>query len=449
MGARAVLAIAVLVVLAGAVYLAVGRLEGSAPVVEAPERVVVGAQGTTVEIAMRDDGTGLRAVSVRLMDQSGTRSLLEESWPGDLLSGAAPGGAARRVTLTLDPAAMGTPDGSATLAISVRDWAWRDGLDGNRNELSIPVEIDTRPPRVRAESGLTYVQRGGSGAAVYRAGDDAVRHGIRVGDAFFPGHPHPADPAARVALFAIPVDAAEKPRVEIVGIDEAGNEAAVAFPARVMERRFPQEEIEISSEFVEQIAAPLARATGLPTGDAAETFRAVNETLRARNEATVREQVVESDPVPRFGAALVQLPGSKVMSRFGESRIYRLRGAEISRARHLGFDLASVTLAPITAAGAGRVVFADDLGIYGRCVIVDHGLGLASLYGHLSQLAVEPGDEVTKGQRLGRSGMTGLAAGDHLHFAILVGGHYADPMEWWDPKWVRSHVSVRLERSSR
>ena len=57
------------------------------------------------------------------------------------------------------------------------------------------------------------------------------------------------------------------------------------------------------------------------------------------------------------------------------------------------------------------------------------------------------GDSVEKGDRLGRSGATGLAGGDHLHFATLVGGTYVEPLEWWDPLWVRTHVEARIEPS--
>ncbi len=77
-------------------------------------------------------------------------------------------------------------------------------------------------------------------------------------------------------------------------------------------------------------------------------------------------------------------------------------------------------------------------------MIVDHGLGLTSLYAHLSRIDVKPGDRVAQGQSLGRSGTTGLAGGDHLHFAILTGTTYVDPKEWWDPKWVREHVEPAL-----
>jgi murein DD-endopeptidase MepM/ murein hydrolase activator NlpD len=99
----------------------------------------------------------------------------------------------------------------------------------------------------------------------------------------------------------------------------------------------------------------------------------------------------------------------------------------------------------VGASNAGRVVFADELGIYGNCVLIDHGLGVSSLYGHLSRIDVAPGDVVQRGQTIGLTGQTGLAGGDHLHFAILVGDTYVDPIEWWDPKWIRDHIDARLE----
>ena len=90
------------------------------------------------------------------------------------------------------------------------------------------------------------------------------------------------------------------------------------------------------------------------------------------------------------------------------------------------------------------MIFAGDNGIYGTLVMIDHGLGVTTLYGHLSSLAVAVGDRVEKGQTLGRSGATGLAGGDHLHFAVLVGRTYVDPVEWWDAKWLEEHVTERL-----
>ena len=98
---------------------------------------------------------------------------------------------------------------------------------------------------------------------------------------------------------------------------------------------------------------------------------------------------------------------------------------------------------------AGVVLYAADLGIYGNCVIVDHGLGVQSLYAHLSSIEVKEGDRVEKGRVLGRSGMTGLAGGDHLHFTMLVNGQAVNPVEWWDPKWMQDRVLRKIAEAGR
>ena len=108
---------------------------------------------------------------------------------------------------------------------------------------------------------------------------------------------------------------------------------------------------------------------------------------------------------------------------------------------HLGIDLASTQNAPIPAANAGKVVFAGPLGIYGQTVILDHGMGLQTLYGHLSSIQVAPGDVVAKDQIIGISGQTGLALGDHLHYGVLIAGIPVNPVEWWDPNWIKTRIT--------
>ena len=122
-------------------------------------------------------------------------------------------------------------------------------------------------------------------------------------------------------------------------------------------------------------------------------------------------------------------------------------GNEVDRQVHLGFDLAVTQHVPVRAAQNGVVVFAGDLGIYGNCIIVDHGLGVQSLYAHLSSIEVREGDRVEKGRQIGRSGMTGLAAGDHLHFTMLVSGQPVNAVEWWDPKWMEDRVLRKIREA--
>jgi len=166
--------------------------------------------------------------------------------------------------------------------------------------------------------------------------------------------------------------------------------------------------------------------------------------VRRENEQRIREIAAKTAPERLWTGPFAQWANSKVTSRFAERRTYRIDGKDVSHATHFGYDLAATAGAPITAANSGRVLFAGELGIYGNCVIVDHGMGVVTLYGHLSSLEAKEGDAVEKGAVLGRSGATGLAGGDHLHFAILVGDAYVDPVEWWDEKWVREKIDAKL-----
>jgi len=99
---------------------------------------------------------------------------------------------------------------------------------------------------------------------------------------------------------------------------------------------------------------------------------------------------------------------------------------------------------PIEAANNGKILFASNLGIYGNTVIIDHGLGLHTLYPHLSSIDVAVGQAVKKGQVVGRSGETGLAGGDHLHYGVLVDGIPVLPTEWWDAHWIEDNVDDKL-----
>src|SRR5258705_363697 len=150
---------------------------------------------------------------------------------------------------------------------------------------------------------------------------------------------------------------------------------------------------------------------------------------------------------PLWSGPFVQPRNTKVFSNFAETRTYLYEGQTVDTQVHVGFDLASTKQSPVPAANSGQVAFAGPLTIYGNTVIVDHGLGLQTLYAHLSTIDVKMGDAVTKGQELGRSGSTGLAVGDHLHFEVLVSGVSVTPVEWWDGKWIRDRVNKPLKQA--
>jgi murein DD-endopeptidase MepM/ murein hydrolase activator NlpD len=425
------------------------RCEGSPPEMTGPAEVALGRGGGTVTVEVRDGESGLREVRALLVHDRGKTTLAEHTFPGELLRG---GGAAAVEPLTLElvlePKALGLQEGEALIRISARDWSWRGGLEGNEDALEIPLRIDLTPPRVRVRSGLTYIRRGGSAAVVYDVDADSVRDGVQVGDAFFAGHPLPGAgkelAGRKLGLFGVPRNAEQGVRVRVVSDDGAGNRRAAGWATRIQERSFEDVRIKLPQRFLDQKVRELAAEVGVEEADPVSAFQKLNTEVRAANEQRISEIVAGSRPEKLWEGAFVQMPNSRVTSRFAEERTYLVEGREVSEAIHYGYDLASHAHAPIVAANRGRVLFVGDLGIYGQTVILDHGGGLTSLYGHLSSLDVGEGDLVEKGDELGRSGETGLAGGDHLHFAIQLGGVYVDPLEWWDAKWVREHVEVQL-----
>ena len=160
----------------------------------------------------------------------------------------------------------------------------------------------------------------------------------------------------------------------------------------------------------------------------------INGELRRKNAAKIAS-IARRTVAPEIlwrGVVFHPFRNNAVESAFADQRTYIYNGKEVDQQVHLGFDLASFTNVPVVAANRGKVVYADELGIYGNCVIIDHGMGVQSLYGHLSSIGVKAGQMVEKEQEIGRSGMTGLAGGDHLHFTMLVNGNMVNPVEWWD-----------------
>ena len=166
--------------------------------------------------------------------------------------------------------------------------------------------------------------------------------------------------------------------------------------------------------------------------------------MRAKTELRLREICRESTPKQLWEGSFLRLPNSAPLSGFADRRSYVLDGKVIDNQTHLGFDLASLRGSPVPSANAGKVVFAGPLGIYGDTVIVDHGLGVFTLYGHLSEVSVPVGTEVARGTPIGKTGETGLAGGDHLHFSVMIHGVHVDPVEWWDGHWIEDHVLRRV-----
>ncbi|HEX9815098.1 MAG TPA: M23 family metallopeptidase, partial [Myxococcota bacterium] len=175
-----------------------------------------------------------------------------------------------------------------------------------------------------------------------------------------------------------------------------------------------------------------------------ESYLTINRELRRQNNQTISDLARQTAPEILWQGPFEQLINTAVEAGFADQRTYVYNGRAVDEQVHLGFDLASTARAAVHASNRGRVLFAGWLGIYGNCVIVDHGMGLQSLYAHLSSIDVKAGDMVEKKQTLGRSGTTGLAGGDHLHFTMMLAGNPVTPIDWWSDKWVNDRVLRKL-----
>ncbi len=323
-------------------------------------------------------------------------------------------------------------------------------------------EVRLEPPRIAVLSTHHYVNHGGSEMVVYRATPADVASGVRVGDVEYPGFPasgagvEGADPAVKVAFFALLHDQPLNAPIVAFARDEAGNQAKATFVDNVFEKPFKKSRIEIDDKFINRVVpdilehSPELKIAPPAAGeDMVPAFLRVNGELRKINADEIAAMALKTSPNKLWNGPFTQLGNSKVEASFADHRTYIYKGKEVDQQTHLGFDLAVTEHVPVLAANDGVVLNASWLGIYGNCVIIDHGLGVQSLYGHLMSFDVKVGDKVTRGQTLGRSDSTGLAGGDHLHFTMLVGGRMVNPVEWWDSHWITDRVDAEARRSRR
>lgn len=351
-------------------------------------------------------------------------------------------------------------EGPASIAVA----ATRARLFGLRESSAAArrdVEARFTPPRVSIASTFHFVNHGGAELVVYRVSPPDAESGVRVGDRSYRGYPASAagvdspDDTLRVALFALLHEQELDAPIRLYARDGAGNEAEADFDHRVFPRRFRRSRLTVGDRFLARVVPDIAARSEAfasiplpPDAGLLEQYLAINGPLRRLNAERIRELAADTAGERLWSEPFRQLANSQVESGFGDHRTYLYEGREVDQQVHLGFDLSVTANVPILAANAGRVVWADYLGIYGNCVVVDHGLGLQSLYAHLSSIGVGAGDTVDIGDELGRSGMTGLAGGDHLHFTMLLHGEPVTPVEWWDPHWIEDRVTRKLRDAS-
>ena len=443
----------VLLLAAAGVFVYAGRMAGPAIEITRPDKVV--GTSTPLEVTVQAPGAHVEDLQI-VLEQNGKQfplfSLADQK--GAQLKQGGPD----RLVVSRDIGKQAVPELQSGPA-KVRVTSSRKVIYGIRTVTSTAekdVRVRLERPRVSVVSTHHYINLGGSEMIVFRATPEDVASGVVVGDVEYPGYPASGatvdgvkitDPAMRIAFFALLHDQDLKTPIRLFARDEAGNTARADFDFRVFPKPFKRSRIELDDRFLDRVVPAILEGTAevRPEGDTLAKFLVINGELRRKNNDKIQSFAAQTKPELLWrGIVFHPFTNTAVESAFADHRTYIYKGKEVDQQIHLGFDLASFAGTPIVSANRGIVVFADELGIYGNCVILDHGMGVQSLYGHLSSMDVKVGDTVEKEQQIGRSGMTGMAGGDHLHFTMLVNGKMVNPVEWWDAHWIEDRILRKL-----
>jgi len=407
----------------------------------------IGAR-TALVVAATAPGRGLSGLRVEL-EQGGRTRVVAQAAHRPLPPWALWGDRVEKDEIQVEVGRSAVPDlveGEAVVrVVAERAGTWLRRPGPAVSELRLPVRLV--PPTLAAVSSQHYVAQGGSGVVVYKVGATAVRDGVRAGSWFFPGSPLPGGGKEdRLAVFGVPWDLADEAQLRLRAEDDAGNAAEVAFVDRFFPKPPARDTITLDDAFLSKVVTEIRQQTPEleDRGGLIENYLQINRDLRKRNAEELVALAPRTAGAFLWTEPFLPLRNAKVMSSFADQRTYVYQGKDVDAQTHLGFDLAAVARTPVPAANRGVVVLSRYFGIYGNTVVVDHGLGLATLYSHLSSIDVKEGETVGRGQVLGRTGKTGLAGGDHLHFTTLVRGLPVDPREWWDGAWIRDRVAPKV-----
>lgn len=330
-------------------------------------------------------------------------------------------------------------DGKARLVVATVS----NDLRAKKDNKAVDVDVMTAPPRIVADGVQHYINVGGSEMATFTPSGAWTEAGVKVGDYTFRSYPLPDHPGQYFSLFAFSWQLPPNTPVSVYASNPSGAIATTTFWYKVFPKKFRSSTIALESMNIDRIVNQIDTQHKIK-GDLVERFVYINNEMRKVNNKTLADLRLQTEPRFLWTGAFLPMVDSTVESRFADDRTYTWKGKKVDQQTHLGFDLAKLAHSPVPASNDGKVIWADDLGIYGNCIVLDHGYGLQTVYGHMSEFLVKKGDMVKKGQTIGKTGSTGLAGGDHLHFTMQVDGVQVNAVEWWDPHWVRDRILSKM-----
>ena len=427
------ISIAILVIVALGWFFFGSYVEIGKPAIKFTQDVTAIGRQKTLEINFSDSQSGLSHLNVEIIQDNKGQILADKKIPSRGIK-------QEILSLNINTGELRLHDGPATIKITARDHS----LFQNQTILSKAVKIDTVPPQINLLKNINYINQGGTGFVAYQPSKALATTGVYINNYLSPAHAVLIDnKPSYITYFALPMNAGKTTtRITVFARDEAGNETTIALPCVIKEKKFRSDKMNLDEKFLQQKMPEFqAMVPSLQGKTPLEVFAYINSQMRNDNFLTIQKICQKSSDKELREGTFLRMKNGAPMALFGDRRSYMYNKKVVGESVHTGVDLASNARALIEAANKGIVVFTGALGIYGNAIIIDHGLGLFSLYGHLSSIDTTVGKNVAKGEKIGVSGTSGLAGGDHLHFSIIVGGQFVNPQEWWDPHWIKDNIT--------
>ena len=430
-------AIIIILPLAAVVTAALFFMSGHTALVVNPVKAIGVRTPVTVQVA---NPHGVRRLSA-YVEQNGARyPLYEQTAPATRLfwSRHAP---ARGITFEAGKAkAPQLAEGKARLVVE----AVSNDMRGSTDTASCDVMVALTAPRAIPDDLQHYVNQGGMELVTFATSGNWNEAGGKGGEYAFRRFPLPGKgPDQRFAMFGYPWDLEANLTPLVFARNVAGAEATAHFWFKLFPKKFRVRDFPIDAALMQKLVDSVDPTGALAPGkDLVSRFLYINGEMRRKNNRQLADLRLKTEEKVLWDGPF--LHWGKEEADFADVRNYIYHGQKIDQQVHLGFDLSDVQNGPVSAANDGRVVWAADLGIYGNCIVVDHGYALQSIYGHLREIDVKPGDMVKKGQKMGIAGQTGLAGGVHVHFSMQIDGVQTNPREWWDEHWIKDRILSKL-----
>ncbi|MCI5969313.1 M23 family metallopeptidase [Helicobacter sp.] len=337
---------------------------------------------------------------------------------------------------------------SLLLEVSVTDTSNWNLFSGNTTTQQFSITIDSKKPQLAVIANSYKITQGGSALVIFRAIDEHLEQlVITNGNLEFKAQPFYKE-GFYIALIAWS-KFHDNFSPKIIAQDSAGNVSSTSIAYFQQKKRYKDSTISITDSFIDGKISMLVEEIGEKSLDEfenkVEIFRYINEGVRQQSFDRIFAVASTLDTksfVQDFNIKpFAPLKNSAVTASFGDHRRFSYAGEIVSESDHMGLDLASIKEAPVILNNPGVVTLNEFVGIDGNVLVVDHGLGLSTLYAHLTTSGVNVGDVLESNSVIANTGKTGLAFGDHLHFGVLVQGYEVWNAEWMDANWIKLNIT--------